>query len=121
MGELTPYWSKHWHIRKAKGSASQYQCSNCDAQARDWAQIHDTDGTNPQTDFMPMCRKCHIAYDGHAHTQWETKKLRGYKQGEAQRTASSERQKKYQASKTPEERSEMIKRGWETRRKNAKS
>lgn len=37
---------------------------HCGGAAREWAQIHGTDGENPMEDYMPLCRRCHFRYDG---------------------------------------------------------
>jgi hypothetical protein len=36
-------------------------------QARDWARIHTEDGEDVWSDYVPLCRPCHIAYDGSGH------------------------------------------------------
>lgn len=38
-----------------------------DKQARDWARLHDRDGEDIHADYIPLCRPCHIAYDGSGH------------------------------------------------------
>ena len=35
-----------------------------DRPAKEWAQIHDRTGDDP-SDYMPLCKRCHMAYDGH--------------------------------------------------------
>lgn len=61
----TNYWTVHRRVRNDRGRASQYKCVTCGNQARDWAMRHGTDGSDPAM-FDPMCRSCHIAYDGTA-------------------------------------------------------
>lgn len=66
--EQHDYFARHWRLRRDRGKASSYRCEHCKTeQARDWAQIHGTDGEDPLGDYVPLCRKCHIAYDGSGH------------------------------------------------------
>lgn len=58
----TNYWATHGRVRKARGPAKNYPCTDCSGPARDWSLIHGRDGADP-ADFEPRCRKCHIAYD----------------------------------------------------------
>jgi hypothetical protein len=84
---VTAYSTRHWRVRERRGPAKLLKCVHCaasgtDKQARDWACLHDRDGEDPQ-DYIPLCRKCHNAYDptmGHhtPHTE-ETKALLGEK------------------------------------------
>lgn len=61
------YGTRHWRVADRRGSAKLYKCVHCaeggtDKQARDWACLHDRDGVDP-ADYIPLCRKCHNAYD----------------------------------------------------------
>jgi hypothetical protein len=58
------YRTRHDWVRKARGPAADKVCADCGKQARDWSQIHGTDGTAPEH-YEPRCRLCHVAYDGH--------------------------------------------------------
>lgn len=63
------YGRLHWRVRKVRGRAPSYLCVRCaengrDTQAREWATIHGADGTDPWADYVPLCKPCHIAYDG---------------------------------------------------------
>ena len=68
-GEESPYWkgenakyfTKHWWIKKIKGSASNYKCK-CGKQALDWSNI-DHKYRRKLEDYIAMCRKCHFKYD----------------------------------------------------------
>ena len=51
-------------VRKARGPAREQQCVRCPEQALDWATIHGETGKDPWADYVPLCRRCHIAYDG---------------------------------------------------------
>lgn len=60
------YMRRHGMVADARGKAKQHKCEHCSGQAFDWATIHGTDGSRPE-DYMPLCRSCHIAYDGITH------------------------------------------------------
>lgn len=68
------YGAAHIRIRKSRGSATKYPCSNCTAMASEWAYDH----TDPeervdarfgrpysvdQDRYMPLCVSCHRAFD----------------------------------------------------------
>lgn len=85
--ELKAYQARHGRVKRARGLASAQPCAHCAAQgtakaAHDWATVHGTDGADPWNDYIPLCKKCHIAYDGYGHhtphTE-ETKALLGEK------------------------------------------
>jgi hypothetical protein len=57
------YWATHKRARRARGAAKSYPCEHCGARARDWALRHGLTGGDPD-DFTPLCRRCHVAYDG---------------------------------------------------------
>lgn len=64
----TTYSAQHKRVVRARGSASFRQCStDCGGPARDWALIHDQDPEDPAS-YMPMCRGCHMRYDGAGDT-----------------------------------------------------
>jgi len=50
---------------KNRGKANEYLCAKCDRKAKDWAHIHGESGDDPWADFVPLCRRCHMQYDGH--------------------------------------------------------
>lgn len=58
------YRTRHDWVRKARGPAADQVCADCGKQAREWSQIHGTDGTAPE-DYEPRCSLCHATYDGH--------------------------------------------------------
>lgn len=60
------YWTRHGRVRRARGPAKSHPCEHCGGPARDWAVRHGQTGISPD-DYMPLCRKCHIQYDGTAH------------------------------------------------------
>lgn len=112
------YWTLHWRIRVARGPASEYDCEHCPEQAHDWAWLHDRDGQDVN-DFIPLCRKCHVAYDQSQSTLSE----RGRKAGSSgwtdeRRKVNGERARTQWNSLSPEEKIEINKRRWETRRRN---
>lgn len=56
------YFRNHGRVYAARGKASARDCARCDMPAKDWAQVHDTDGTEV-THYIPLCRSCHLRYD----------------------------------------------------------
>ncbi len=63
------YDYKHDLLDAARGKARDQKCAACAAkgivrQAREWSQLHDRTGDDP-SDYWPLCKKCHAAYDGH--------------------------------------------------------
>lgn len=56
------YSGLHRRVRRALGSASEYECVECGGPALHWSQIHGTDGTALEH-YRPMCQPCHFAYD----------------------------------------------------------
>jgi hypothetical protein len=61
-GDAATYSARHKRVVQARGLAKDQECLNCGARARDWAQVHGTDGLDAK-DYNPLCRKCHIKYD----------------------------------------------------------
>ena len=72
-GDDISYLAAHERVRRRYGSATEHQCIQCGAQARDWAYNHmaevelvDEDGmvySGEPTDYMPLCRSCHLYFD----------------------------------------------------------
>jgi hypothetical protein len=93
---MTAYSTRHWRVRERRGPANLRKCVHCtasgsDKQARDWACLHDRDGEDVM-DYIPLCRKCHIAYDGSGHRtphSEETKALLGEKNRSYKHTAEA--------------------------------
>jgi hypothetical protein len=54
-----------WHkrVRKARGPASGYACTDCGEPAEDWSTA-DPASDDVRVRFQPRCRKCHRRYDG---------------------------------------------------------
>lgn len=64
---LAPYSANHNRVRKVRGSASNHACAmGCGSPAKDWAQVHGEDGTDPAS-YQPLCRRCHYRYDQESH------------------------------------------------------
>lgn len=89
----TAYSTRHWRARDRRGPAKLLKCVHCaengtDKQARDWAHLH---GTDPEDvmNYIPLCRKCHIAYDGSGHHKPHTDAARA-KMSEKGRRAYAE-------------------------------
>lgn len=57
------YNTLHTRMRLQRGKASLQQCVRCHEPAAHWAQLHETDGWDIWNDYVPMCVKCHGAYD----------------------------------------------------------
>lgn len=57
------YNNLHHRIVRHRGRAALQQCVRCDSAAAHWARLHETDGLDIWTDYVPMCIKCHRAYD----------------------------------------------------------
>src|SRR5215831_19553254 len=64
---MTAYSTLHTRLRTQRGLAAEHQCVRCPAQVRDWARVHTENGEDIWTDYVPLCRSCHIAYDGSGH------------------------------------------------------
>ena len=92
------YDNRHKAIYRVRGKAADYPCVECAGTAREWAQVHGTDGSDPHDHYRPMCVKCHRNYDG-----WGA--------------ISSASKKRYWAGVPVEERN----RSPETRRKNSEA
>lgn len=109
------YSTIHKRVYRARGIAASYKCEFCPEQALDWAWIHGKEGS-PE-DFMPLCRKCHVDYDGVAQKSIDTRHRNGTlahtdQWREAARARVLERYEKISA----EERSATANKAWTTRR-----
>lgn len=55
----------HKRIHRKYGSAKNYPCEKkCGRQAMDWALVGEK-YSDKREDYIPLCRKCHIALDKH--------------------------------------------------------
>ncbi|MDN4162954.1 hypothetical protein [Nocardioides abyssi] len=87
--ENVTYATAHYRVRRAKGSARDYQCLDCDNMATDWCLIvnpsekhygYSAYGRKPTTafslnpdDYEPRCSDCHKAYDAkHGNRSYKT-------------------------------------------------
>ena len=62
--ESSTYHTNHQRVYRTRGKARNYPCAReCGRQSTQWAQVHGTDGSNPD-EYTPMCRSCHAKYDG---------------------------------------------------------
>ncbi len=113
-GDELTYGARHFRVRKLRGSASEYPCELCSNHAKHWAQTHGTDGTDPHEHYRPMCVRCHVAYDGNQEKAAAANRGREYTP--EQRERRSEIKRRYEASLTPEQRSENTRKAWRTRR-----
>lgn len=71
-GEHCGYRGAHDRVRRARGSASNHQCSNCGSRAQHWAYDHQdpderTSSLGPYSTsvqhYQPMCVPCHKTFD----------------------------------------------------------
>ena len=64
---LTPseYNIVHKELKKAFGSASEWDCVDCGGQAREWSWNRDRD-PKLVASYDARCAKCHRIYDGNA-------------------------------------------------------
>lgn len=108
------YIGKHLRVHRLRGKALDQLCVTCGKQARHWAQIHDTDGMDPYEHYQPMCVSCHFAYDGNQAKAAAAS--RGREWTPEQRAARSELMRRRNANLTPEQRSEITRKAWQTRR-----
>ena len=53
----------HKRVLRLLGRAAEYPCTHCGGPAYDWATIHGKSGHDLQSDYMPLCRSCHVIYD----------------------------------------------------------
>jgi hypothetical protein len=106
--DRSDYWSRHWRVQRWRGRAGRHDCASCAddgirKRARDWAQIHGETGEDPWTDYLTLCRSCHIRYDKSGHRVPHTDRARA-KMSEACRLAYAEGrrigQNTYQSGKT---------------------
>ena len=52
----------HKGVRYHRGSASQYNCIDCELFAVEWSHIHNTDPYDIDN-YEPRCKSCHCKYD----------------------------------------------------------
>lgn len=65
-GYSTKYHANHKRVYRARGKARDQMCVRCGKQALEWAQLHDTDGSDSYAHFIPLCKLCHHEYDNKA-------------------------------------------------------
>jgi len=75
-----PYWAWHRHLEFTFGKAKEFQCTNCNAQALDWAlkpEYSDILGARAHVErldaYHPLCRSCHLKQDA-IHRQLDESK-----------------------------------------------
>jgi hypothetical protein len=62
------YHALHRRVEVVRGVAREHQCDHCDVKACDWALVHGRDA-NEIMAYIPLCRRCHIAYDIDSHSR----------------------------------------------------
>ncbi|AET09804.1 hypothetical protein [Gordonia phage GTE5] len=72
-GDQASYSARHQRLRAIRGSASQFQCVDCQSPAVDWSQVTGSTGLDVYKDYAPRCRSCHMSYDNQGD------RLRGYR------------------------------------------
>lgn len=80
--------TRHRVVRRARGKASDYPCWSCLENgivilADVWATIHGETGSDPWSDYVPLCNSCHRIYD---------KQLKGEEHGMAMLSDSDVRE-----------------------------
>jgi hypothetical protein len=107
------YYAKHRAFLRKYGSAKNRECVQCGRQAYDNTTLHgheDVEHPEPWTDMVPMCRKCHNAYDELGRKSSEA--LKGRRASAEAKRAMSDGLKRYY-TENPEasrKRAEAIKR-----------
>ncbi|HET9118319.1 MAG TPA: hypothetical protein VFN75_09665, partial [Pseudonocardiaceae bacterium] len=56
------YSTRHKTLARIRGSASNHLCP-CGSKAGEWAQVHGTEGSDYDNDYVAMCVPCHRKYD----------------------------------------------------------
>lgn len=120
------YDSRHKAVYRAQGRASEHACVACGEQAKDWAQIHGTDGTDP-LNYQTMCLKCHRDYDGwgavmgeHKKRYWQTVPVDQRNKAPETRTKNSEANKRRWAAMSAEDRTALAKKIGDAQRGKSK-
>ena len=65
------YVGRHLRVQRDRGPATDQTCMDCGQAAREWSQIHGTDGQDPFKHYVPRCRKCHDVYDAESKPHGE--------------------------------------------------
>lgn len=84
------YHRNHVRVNTTRGSAKIQKCELCGSDAAEWSQIHNTDGTDPQAHYRPLCRPCHSAYDYDVKVPKMIKAITGQKRSAESRAKMSE-------------------------------
>lgn len=72
QGDDVGYSAAHTRVRRLRGSATFYQCTDCGAQAAQWSVDRETEGLRQQDGmpyspdpnaYVPRCVSCHKLYD----------------------------------------------------------
>jgi hypothetical protein len=101
------YYGCHRRVRTERGRAADQPCAHCGKRAQQWAHVHDTDPADTRN-YIALCRPCHVAYDDVTVRSRMTKGPEG---------RSREARVRW-SRRSSEERREIIRKGWETRRRN---
>lgn len=117
------YENRHKAVYRARGSASEQTCVSCGGAAKDWAQIHGTDGLDPVNHYQPMCLQCHRGYDGwgsvmseHKKRYWKTVPVEQRNKSPETRAKNSEANKRRWAAMSAEDREALFKKIGDARR-----
>lgn len=66
-GDDASYQAIHARIVRRKGKAKEHFCADgCGRRGYDWAYKHPTGYSTDPDDYVPRCRKCHMAQDERA-------------------------------------------------------
>lgn len=96
------YWGVHSWLKRVMPKASTKKCYHCDSPARDWANVSKKYLLDI-TDYIPLCRSCHMIFDEHKISPETAKKISmrrmGHKHSDATKKKISEAKKRNHAQK----------------------
>lgn len=75
---MATYGAVHMRLRKRRGPAKNHLCQ-CGQPARDWAYRNIRGHSENLDDYVPMCRRCHKAFDAETVFnlgEWATERRR---------------------------------------------
>lgn len=72
------YQRAHRRIRSELGQAAEQTCVSCGRQALDWAFSQPTGFSEDPSQYVAMCRSCHILLDGNNPNTGRTHCRRGH-------------------------------------------
>lgn len=104
-GTSLGYYGGHRRVRTHRGPAKYKLCIKCGIQAHDWALIHGKSWEDINN-YQPMCHRCHFIYD----------KVIERINANLTHESRSEAAKLMWQRRSPERRSEIVRKSWVKRR-----